>query len=32
VIAVICPMAKAEYFFERGWTASIRLIWFNKSR
>src|SRR5688572_26883945 len=27
VIAVIWPVAKAEYFFGRDWTASIRLIW-----
>jgi hypothetical protein len=31
-IAVICPTVKAECFFERDWTGSIRLIWFNKSR
>ena len=30
VIAVIWPEAKAVYFFERGWTDSIRLIWFDK--
>ena len=32
VIAVIWPVAEAVYFFERGWTASIKLIWLNKSR
>ena len=32
VIAVIWPRVEAVYFFERGWTASIRLIWFNKLR
>ena len=32
VIAVIWPVAEAVYFFEQGWTASIKLIWLNKSR
>jgi hypothetical protein len=27
---VICPTAKAVYFFGWDWTGSIRLIWFNK--
>jgi hypothetical protein len=32
LIAVIWPPAKAVYFFERGWTDSISLIWFKKLR
>src|SRR5436190_15076631 len=31
VIAVIWPKTEAVYFFGRGWTGSISLIWFNKS-
>jgi hypothetical protein len=30
VIAVIWPVEEAVYFFGRGWTGSIGLIWFNK--
>ena len=32
VIAVIWAAAEAVYFFERDWTGSIGLIWFNKLR
>ena len=32
VIAVIWAAVEAECFFGYGWTGSIRLIWFNKSR
>ena len=32
MIAMICPTAKAECFFGRGWTGSISLIRFKKTR
>ena len=32
VIAVIWPTVEAVYFFGRGWTDSIRLIWFSNFR